>query len=195
MWLLTDPDQRPAKYRLCSKSFDISSMGEVGLVNHMKGKKHMAAAECCRSNSVREFFRPGNGVTAVSSAPTQTAIDAAAAISTARQTNLNASTTEVLKAEVLWALKVMNSHYSYKSSEDVARLFQAMFPDSQIAKRFACGEKKCSYVCTYGLAPYFKKLILKEVSQQTAYVVLFDESHLQLKQMDFHVRLWDGGQN
>ena len=70
-----------------------------------------------------------------------------------------------------------HSHYSNKSSEDVAWLFQEMFSDSQIARRFACGEKKCSYICTYGLAPYFIfKVIMKEVSQQMAYVVLFDES-------------------
>ncbi len=196
LWLLKDPDQRCAKCRLCSKSFDISNTGEAALVSHMRGRKHTATAASI-SNSIREFVDVGDNVTAVTPTPTQTTI-AVAAISTARQTNLDASdvtTTKVLKAEVLWALKVMNSHYSYKLSEDAACLFQATFPNSQFAGRFACGEKKCSYVCTYGLAPYFKKLIVKEVSQQPAYVMLFDESpnkHLQSKQMDLHVRLRDG---
>lgn len=55
-------------------------------------------------------------------------VDVGPAILTARQTNLDTSTTtEDLKSEVLWVLKIMNSHYSYKSSEDVARLLQAMF--------------------------------------------------------------------
>lgn len=95
----------------------------------------------------------------------------------------------------MWALKVANSHYSFKSSEDASLLFQRMFPDSQIAKQFACGESKCSYLCSFGLAPHFKSLTLSKVRTQRAYVMLFDESlnhHLQSKQMDLHVRLWDG---
>lgn len=67
---------------------------------------------------------------------------------------------ETLTAEILWALKVMKAHYSFKLCEDASQLFQAMFPDSQIARMFSCGENKCAYLCTFGLAPYFKKLTL-----------------------------------
>ena len=40
---------------------------------------------------------------------------------------------ESLKAEILWALKAIISHYSYKSCEGTSKLFQAMFSDSRIA--------------------------------------------------------------
>lgn len=71
-------------------------------------------------------------------------VDMVAAISTARWTNWDVSaTTEVPKAQVLWALKAINFHYSYKSSEDVAHLFHAMFSDSQNARTF---EKMQLYV-------------------------------------------------
>ncbi|XP_058260502.1 uncharacterized protein LOC131362505 [Hemibagrus wyckioides] len=69
-----------------------------------------------------------------------------------------------------------------------------MFPDSKIAASFACGERKCSYLCTFGLAPYFKKLTLADLSKQSVYVMLFDESlnhYLQSKQLDMRVRLWN----
>lgn len=95
------------------------------------------------------------------------------------------------------ALKVANSHYSYKSCEDTGQLFQTMFPDSKIAASFACGERKCSYLCTFGLAPYFKKLTLADVSKQSVYVMLFDESlnhYLRSKQLDMHARLWNGSE-
>lgn len=62
-----------------------------------------------------------------------------------------------------------------------------MFPDSKIAASFACGERKCQYLCTFGLDPYFKKLTLADVSKQSVYVMLFDESlnhYLQSKQLD-----------
>ena len=51
------------------------------------------------------------------------------------------SSKETLTAEVLWALKVVLSHYSHKSCEGNAQLFQRMFADSTIAKQFNCGEK------------------------------------------------------
>ena len=57
---------------------------------------------------------------------------------------------ETLKTEILWALKTIMSHYSYKSCEGTSKLFQAMFPDSRIASQFACGEKKCAYLSVLG---------------------------------------------
>ncbi|KAK5900192.1 hypothetical protein CesoFtcFv8_009591 [Champsocephalus esox] len=188
LWLSKDTDPRRAKCKLCSKIIDISNMGEAALASHMKGTKHQTAVAAVASSAM---FRTFMNVDATPSNATS--------VSTAtKQTTLNVpSKHDVIKAEILWALKIMDSHYSYKSSEDTSRLFAAMFPDSEIAAQFACGESKCSYVCTYGLAPYFKRLILTDVSKQTAYVVLFDETmnhHLQSKQMDVHVRLWDGAE-
>ncbi|KAF4114245.1 hypothetical protein G5714_004468 [Onychostoma macrolepis] len=49
---------------------------------------------------------------------------------------------DTLKAEVLWCLNMMESHYSFNSSEGTGALFSAMFPDSAIAKTFACGATK-----------------------------------------------------
>jgi len=66
------------------------------------------------------------------------------------------------------ALKVANSHYSFKSSEDAGQLFKRMFPDSQIATQFGCGENKCAYLCSFGLAPYFKSLTLSNLLKQRA---------------------------
>ena len=62
---------------------------------------------------------------------------------------------DVLRAEILWAMKCVDSHYSYNSCSSINRLFLAMFPDSTIAKSFGCSERKASYLCTFGLAPYF----------------------------------------
>ena len=62
----------------------------------------------------------------------------------------------VLKAETLWTLKLITSHYSFNSSKDTSQLFSAMFPDSQIAWQFACREQKAGYCCLFGLAEHFK---------------------------------------
>jgi len=67
---------------------------------------------------------------------------------------------DVLTAEILWAIKTVMSHYSCSSSAHTDMLFKRMFPDSQIACRFACGETKCSYLIRFGLAPFFDKEVL-----------------------------------
>ena len=43
-------------------------------------------------------------------------------------------TGDVIRAEVLWPLKVVMCHYSFNSCNDISATFRAMFPDSGIAK-------------------------------------------------------------
>lgn len=100
---------------------------------------------------------------------------------------------ERLKAEILWTLKIVESHYSFRSAEKSAELFRLMFPDSQVAAEFKCGQTKASYLTSFGLAPHFSKLLLDCVNSSPEYVLLFDESSnhkTQTKQLDFHVRYW-----
>ena len=68
-----------------------------------------------------------------------------------------------------------------------------MFPDSDIASKFSCGETKSSYLIRYGIGPYMKTLLQQRVREDD-YVLLFDESlnrEMQKKQLDILVRLWD----
>ncbi|KAM7298551.1 uncharacterized protein ISCGN_019145 [Ixodes scapularis] len=91
-------------------------------------------------------------------------------------------------------MKVITSHYSYRSSAQTGDLFKRMFLDSDVAKSFSCGEKKCVYVACHGLRPFFLSHLQQEVQKSDYYVVLFGESgndFLQEKQMDVHVRYWD----
>ncbi|KAG1651529.1 Structural maintenance of chromosomes flexible hinge domain-containing protein 1 [Nymphon striatum] len=99
---------------------------------------------------------------------------------------------DVLRAEILWTLKAVTSHMSFSSSKNMSELLPKMFPDSEIAKQFQCGERKMAYVCVYGLAEFFKKLLNESIKGQ--FVVLFDESlnkKMQEKQMDVHARYID----
>lgn len=101
---------------------------------------------------------------------------------------------ENLAAEILWALKVVLSHYSYKNCEEIAKLFQRMFRDSTIAQKFTYGEKKCAYLACFGLAPLLHQHLLNEVKKGETFVLLFDESHTKVtwtKQMDLLVRFQD----
>ena len=66
-----------------------------------------------------------------------------------------------------------------------------MFHDSAIAKKMKCGPTKLSYIVAFGIAPYFKQLLLSELQKAPCFVLSFDESlnhELQKEQMDFVVK-------
>ena len=76
-------------------------------------------------------------------------------------------------------------------------LFRNMFPDSTMASRCSCGEKKCAYLSTFGISSYFQSLLLSKVKSANEYVLLFDESlnsNLLSKQPDIHIHFWEGSQ-
>lgn len=103
------------------------------------------------------------------------------------------SKNDVLDAEILWALKCIKSHYSYKPCEDIAQLLSRMFSDSSIASNFSCGEKKCAYICHFGLGPHFQTLLVDNCKNAEFFTLLFDETLNQTnqkKQLDIHVRYW-----
>ena len=80
------------------------------------------------------------------------------------------------KAEILWALKSVSSHFSFKSCEDVSPLFKAMFCDSNIATNFNCGRTKQAYMITFGIAPFFPEILVDDVRHCDMYTVIFDEA-------------------
>ena len=87
-----------------------------------------------------------------------------------------ALTKEHHKAEIIWALKSVMSHFSYNSTHDITDVFKAMFPDSSIAQQMSCGLTKLSYLISFGIAPYFRELLLSNLKQTSCFVVSFDES-------------------
>ena len=201
LWLERDSEKYKAKCRVCVKTFDVSNMGESALPSHEKGKKHINLMETQqRSKTVDIRTILSNNISSASQPTTGSSISRSTASASSNTGNTSAGISafvtrnDTLTAEVWWALKVNSSHYSYKSCEDINFLAQQMFPDSDIAKKFTCGEKKASYLTCFGIAPYFKSLLKEKVKSSDGYVLLFDESlnhELQKKQMDFHVRVWN----
>ena len=66
-----------------------------------------------------------------------------------------------------------------------------MFPDSDIVKKFTLGKTKCSYIINYGIAPYFKEILLKAINHSPYYSLSFDES-MQNCRMDVGIRYCKG---
>ena len=93
----------------------------------------------------------------------------------------------VTKAEILICLKTVLSHSSFCSCENISNVPSVMFSDSDITKSFSTGKIKCAYYMNFGIAPYFKDLLLQELKSSKCIVVSYDESVntiLEEKQMD-----------
>ena len=61
----------------------------------------------------------------------------------------------------------------------------------------SCGPTKLSYLISFGIAPYFMVLPLKELKDAPCFVIFFDESfneELEKEQMDFTVRYFKDGE-
>lgn len=189
-WIAPDTTSpHRAKCKLCCKTFDVTAMGESALKSHMKSAKHIAAVNITQGRVLDSYL------TAVAR---ETGQSATTAPLPSPSLNDACKTHElVTDAEIIWTLKVVTSHMSYRMSSQAGELFQRMFPDSEVAKAFSCGEKKCAYVTCHGLRPFFLSALQREIEQCEVFVVLFDESAndcLQSKQMDVHVRCWDSAQ-
>ena len=68
--------------------------------------------------------------------------------------------------------------------------FQNMFPDSAIAKKFACAKTKMNYLICFGIGTYFREKLLQKIKEAECLTISFDESlnkDFQTEQMDIMV--------
>ena len=60
---------------------------------------------------------------------------------------------DVLKAEMLWVLKVIESHFSYNSTQKIVYLLKMILPDSKIGEIMSWFDKmrilNCPWTCTF----------------------------------------------
>ena len=164
-WLRNDLESsRKARCTFCSKSFDISNMGVSALLSHQKGSRHIQLAN--HGNTINAYLTPSisRDSDRVENQPSFSAVSSLAVKN------------DVLKAEIIWALKLVSSHFSFNSCSDINDVFKLMFGDSDISSQFFCGKTKCSYICCFGIAPYIKQNLKELLASQPHFVILFDET-------------------
>ena len=195
--------------KLCCKAIELSNMGKRALTSHADSKGHKRAASSRHTSTKMEQFVKTEKERSVESkeesSTTETLTiplppDAPSSSHSSQQEGPGTSQQllqtylkgeSVLKAEVLWAMKSVLSHFSFRASADIGGVFQNMFPDSAIAKKFACRKTKVNYLICFGITPYFKEKLLHKVKEAECFTVSFDEAlnkDFQTEQMDVNVR-------
>ena len=97
------------------------------------------------------------------------------------------------RAEIIAILHFAAQNLSFSSSQNFTTLYQQQFPDSVIARNVKIGPSKMSYMVSYGLGPYFRQMIIKDIVEGNSYFTLhFDEtiSAQTKKHVDLLVRYW-----
>ena len=107
-------------------------------MNNDKHKRNVSAKVLSISSYFKKPTAPSN-----TSADTDT--DTQASCATATETNRIPVASQmlthyvrkddVLKAEILWALKVIESHFSFNSSRNIVDLLKMMLPGSKIVEK------------------------------------------------------------
>ena len=202
-WLLPD-EKNKHKFRcsLCNMSLDLSNMGKRALNSHIEGKKHILNAKLRTSKSMSMFQNWIQPQPSTSSSEDIIASEGMNPISNPSLTTSSQSNTlesfvtrdNVTKAEILMVLQKIMNHESFNSAEYENKTHAAMYPDSIIAQKAACGPDKCAYITVYGLAPYFHDVLLKKLTDVPCFSVSFDESFNSVtknEQLDIAVRFYD----
>ena len=196
---------------LCCSDVSIVNGGISNIKSHAKynppGKeptKHQKAAEAQkqakRSLSVLHFVNSKDSQATTSTAAASTIESTPTTQSASTTAASHTGTLEsyiipisVITAEIRWAMKVVVSHFSFRSCINLSDMFTTMFYDSDVAKGFTLGKTKCNYFITYGLAPIYKKNLIAAIKKSPYFTLHFDESMnkiLQTEQMDACIRFW-----
>ena len=81
----------------------------------------------------------------------------------------------VIEAEARWALFTAKHNLSFATSDHAKSLFRTMFPDSEIAKAFACGHTKTAAIIKEVLSPHFQRNLVTNLSN--SFSIMIDESN------------------
>ena len=174
----------------------------MALISHSKGKKHKNKVQLSRelkkkTESISSFFGKPSTSTSMENdieikdknqpvkPPPQSFPSQKEETSNSGAISKFGIHDEVLTAEILWAMKVVSSHYSVASSEKTSDLWQRMLPGSAIAQNFKSGRSKCSYLIQFGLVVFYKEDLASKMFQPgTIFVACFDESLNKVLQQD-----------
>ena len=96
-------------------------------------------------------------------------------LQSSKQTRALSSEDQILNAEIIRCLDIVDSNISFNSAENDNDKYVRMFPDSAIAKGYGQKRNKIKYMIQFGIAPVLRKAIIRDLSGNP-YTFKFDET-------------------
>ena len=88
---------------------------------------------------------------------------------------------QVIKAELFWLLKMVESGFSFNSAENIVPLLRLMDPESKISPRMTLSRHKCAYYTTHGLYPFYLEALIKRILEAPAYTLGVDGGSFKVR--------------
>ncbi len=134
-----------ARCTFCCSDFSVAHGGKNDVVTHISTKRHKESGK---------------------------AIAATESVSSFFRRDISSST---INAESLWIMFIAKHNMAFLSSDHTNKLFREMFPDSEIAKKFACGRTEATAIVKEALSPFYHMKAVNNFSN--AFSILTDESN------------------
>ena len=158
-------------------------MGEGALTSHANGKKHQT--KVMDLEMARNFFKPKTTSAEVKKqsenltkyrlshqAKIAKQLNQMSPLSFLHQKHQLMQDSFVQKAEIMWALKQVYSGLSDNSCKNIVRLFQSMFPDSQIEQKMRLQPIKLKYMVNHEIAPNVKDILRDDVRKSEVHCIV-----------------------
>ena len=163
-WLKKWIDTKTATCSICKHSFDISNMGKSAIVSYSKGQKYLEKKN--NRNSISTLFVKNSAeLSKDAEAKPSTEIPCSSNHRSCKTTTNLTSVmikSAVTIAEILWCLKSILSHSSFRSFENVSNLFSFIFSDTDFAKSVSVGKNKMYILYKFCHCPIFQRFIIRE---------------------------------
>ena len=88
---------------------------------------------------------------------------------------------QVIRAELRWVLKMVDSGYSFKSAENIPQLLSLMDKESKIFPKMTLGRQKCGYYVTHALYPFHFEALIKRILEVPAYTLGVDGGSFKVR--------------
>ena len=134
-----------AKCMICVTDISVSHGGRNDIMKHIKGKHHQEMVKSATSTRPLASFYKPQ------------------------------VSQSLIEAETRWTTFVSKHNIAFLASDHATKLFAKMFPDSEIAKKFACGRTKTTAIIKQALAPHFLKKATQSMSNP--FSIMMDESN------------------
>ena len=122
---------------ICNATFGIAHLGKCDVEHHLEGSEHKRLAQQVNSCRSLTFF------------PDQL------------------SQEKVTNAEVLFTGFILEHNLPFEAAAYAGPLFRAMFPDSEIAKKYGCAATKTAAIINnyYAIAPSLRSPLIEHLQQ------------------------------
>ena len=88
---------------------------------------------------------------------------------------------EVIRAELYWLLKMVQSDFSFKSADNMVDMLRLLDKESKIFPRMTLGRQKCGYYITHALYPFYLEALIKRILEAPAYTLGVDGGSFKVR--------------